>query len=92
MPNVNRKHNWKVFLEYAKTHPNEVPKSVTERSQMYHSLMGQCSCGGSHKLCPIVHIQRVQLPQQTSIKDDPVILKAEIKALKKQVKSLQKSK
>lgn len=84
----NRKHNWSVFLEYAKTHPEEVPKSSSERAALYNKLMGECRCGGTHKLCPIVHIDRVAV--KSSIKDDPKILKAEIKALKSEVKVLKK--
>ena len=84
----NRKHNWSVFLEYAKTHPADIPKSASERAEIYHKLMGECRCGGTHKLCPILHLDRVHLKTSTNIKEDPVVLKAEVKALKSEVKKL----
>lgn len=88
----NRKENWKIFLEYAKTHPQEIPKSSSERSKLYHKLMGECRCGGKHKLCPIVHLDRVHLPNDSfSIKDDPTFLKEEIKILKAEVRRLKKA-
>lgn len=85
----NRKENWKLFLEYAKAHPNEIPKSSSDRANLYHKLMGQCTCGGTHKLCPIVHIDRVTMP--SSIKDDPAVLRAEIKTLKQEIRRLKKN-
>ena len=35
----NRKENWKLFLEYAKAHPNEIPKSSSDRANLYHKLI-----------------------------------------------------
>lgn len=44
-------NSWHVFLEYAKSHPSEVPKTQKERAKLYQNVKQSCFCGQKDKLC-----------------------------------------
>ena len=83
--------NWKMFLEYAKTHPLEIPKSTSARSKMYKNIMTECTCGKSdHKLCNMFMIDN-RIKDKDSNKDSLkiTILEKKIQSMQSIINSLQ---
>lgn len=94
-------NSWQVFLEYAKSYPGEVPRSMKERSKLYNSIKYSCVCGKANKLCiPLNLHAKIKPPPSKSLElltlqNKVKILEEElnnrdmqIKTLKRKVQSL----
>ena len=75
--------NWHIFQQYAKDHPEEVPRDIKARSKFYKRLMDTCKCGEGNKLCQaLFSLPQKQRKTSFSLKHDTLMLHAENEALK----------
>lgn len=75
-------NKWLLFLEYAKEHPQTVPKSQKLRSEMYHKFIDHCKCNSKPEVCRRMGITSLKSTKTKSYDpdNDPVMLRAKIKA------------
>jgi hypothetical protein len=67
---------WHVFLEYAKSHPQDVPKTQKERAKVYQNMKQSCFCGQKDKLCgPLGFAPKVKIQDMKQ-----TLLQAKVKA------------
>ena len=70
---------WNLFLEYAKAHPDVIPRNAKRRSEIYHQFLESCRCNDSHIVCKTMRISSV-MPKNQNITNDVVFLQAKAKA------------
>lgn len=78
-------NKWQVFLQYAKAHPDKVPRTTKARAEFYKELQDKCKCGFANDniLCGIIGVPKIS--GEISSKRDTNALRAQIKALEEQI-------
>jgi hypothetical protein len=79
-------NHWKMFLAYAKAHPDRIPRNAKQRSEVYKRIQDECKCGGKDPLCSVMGISAIN--KKLSIKNDTTILKAQIRAAEEEITRL----
>lgn len=69
---------WNLFLEYAKAHPNVIPKNAKRRSEIYHQFLDSCKCNDSHVVCKTMGVSAIN--KSSKVTNDKVFLQAKVNA------------
>lgn len=70
---------WKLFLEYAKAHPQQIPKDQKRRSVLYHQFVDSCKCNDTPTICKAIGVSSNN-KNRMKLTNDPVFLEAKVKA------------
>lgn len=74
-------NKWLAFLQYAREHPDKIPKSTKRRAEIYRAFLDSCRCGVvNDPVCDAMKIQRLKKDVKYSASKDPMLLKAKIQA------------
>lgn len=73
-------NKWLLFLEYAKDHPDQVPRDNKKRAELYRHFLEACRCNAKSLVCARLGIKQLKNSKSYNPENDPLVLKARIQA------------